>query len=321
MPFFTARILAAALALAGTAVAGPAPAAFAEPDARTLRQRLAAASARLEVVVEEYNAVRDDLASTRAEAAMLTARAEPLSEAIHSRQERVGTLAARSYRASGSVAATALLTAASPQEFAGRLLALDRLVSEQDQAIAALSQARHRHESARRSLDALAARQRGQQRRLAEQRRRIEAEIARLEALRGNAPAEPAPADAAGSVAPPYVAGRAGRVVRFGYAQLGKAYRWGAEGPDSYDCSGLTTAAWRRAGVELPHNAARQWRAVTPVSRPELRPGDLVFYYRGIHHVGIYVGGGKIVHAPNHGQRIRVEGMGYAPIHGFGRPG
>ena len=71
--------------------------------------------------------------------------------------------------------------------------------------------------------------------------------------------------------------------------------------------------------MTLPHNSAAQWQAVHPVSRAELRQGDLVFYYADIHHVAIYVGGGRVVHAPNYGERVRVERMGYAPIYGFGR--
>jgi cell wall-associated NlpC family hydrolase len=108
--------------------------------------------------------------------------------------------------------------------------------------------------------------------------------------------------------------------VRFAYAQIGKPYGWGSAGPNAYDCSGLTSAAWRVAGVRLPHNAARQWYAVTRISRAELRPGDLVFYYNSIQHVGMYVGGGRIVHAPTFGEAVRVERMGYAPILGYGRP-
>ena len=81
-----------------------------------------------------------------------------------------------------------------------------------------------------------------------------------------------------------------------------------------------TRSAWNRAGLHLPHNARRQFHSMAHVSRADLRPGDLVFYYGGISHVGLYIGGGKIIHAPEYGERVRVEDVDFAPVHGDGRP-
>lgn len=108
--------------------------------------------------------------------------------------------------------------------------------------------------------------------------------------------------------------------VQFAYAQVGKPYRWGAAGPDSYDCSGLTSAAWQAAGVSLPHNAARQYASMAHVSRADLQPGDLVFYYADIHHVAIFVGDATVIHAPTAGENVRLQRLDHAPIRGFGRP-
>jgi cell wall-associated NlpC family hydrolase len=157
---------------------------------------------------------------------------------------------------------------------------------------------------------------------LAARKQQVQAQITRLRVLRQRAYGLGLrePVRYSGYV-PRYSPGRAGEAVRFAHAQLGKGYRWAGSGPDAYDCSGLTSAAWRAAGVELPHNAARQWRAVTPIRRSDLRQGDLVFYYPDVHHVGMYHGAGKIIHAPRFGERIRIEDMDYAPIHGYGRPG
>ncbi|MFG2038098.1 C40 family peptidase [Dactylosporangium sp. NPDC048998] len=91
-------------------------------------------------------------------------------------------------------------------------------------------------------------------------------------------------------------------------------------GPDSFDCSGLTMAAWKTAGVVLPHNAARQKQTVQPITRSELRPGDLVFYYKDVSHVGIYIGEGRVIEAPRAGERISMRLLDYAPISGYGRP-
>jgi cell wall-associated NlpC family hydrolase len=102
--------------------------------------------------------------------------------------------------------------------------------------------------------------------------------------------------------------GRVGKVLRYACDQLGDPYVWAADGPDSFDCSGLTQKAWKAAGVSLPHNAALQSRYGTKVSPSEdaLQPGDLVFFHRGITHVGIYIGRGLMVHAPHSGTVVKV---------------
>jgi peptidoglycan DL-endopeptidase CwlO len=93
-----------------------------------------------------------------------------------------------------------------------------------------------------------------------------------------------------------------------------------ADGPGSYDCSGLTSAAWQAAGITLPHSAAGQYSAVAHISRGQLQPGDLVFYYSEIHHVAMYVGNGNVIHAPNTGDHVRVQRIDIAPTQGYGRP-
>ena len=105
--------------------------------------------------------------------------------------------------------------------------------------------------------------------------------------------------------------GAAQTAVNFAMAQLGKPYQWGASGPGSYDCSGLTMAAWRAAGVSLPHSAADQYNYGTHVSRSQLQPGDLLFFYQPIGHVTIYIGGGKMVSAPTTGQNVKIVSLAY----------
>ena len=87
----------------------------------------------------------------------------------------------------------------------------------------------------------------------------------------------------------------------FAMAQVGKAYVFGAAGPSAFDCSGLTMAAWAQAGVSLPHSSSAQYASGRHISESELQPGDLVFYYSPISHVGIYIGNGQIVNALNPG--------------------
>ncbi|WNI22936.1 NlpC/P60 family protein [Streptomyces sp. ITFR-16] len=113
---------------------------------------------------------------------------------------------------------------------------------------------------------------------------------------------------------------KAEKVLAFARAQLGKPYVWGATGPASYDCSGLTQAAWKAAGVDIPRTTWDQVEVGTRIATEDLQPGDLVFFYDDISHVGIYKGDGMMIHAPKPGANVREESIYYMPIYGSVRP-
>ena len=115
--------------------------------------------------------------------------------------------------------------------------------------------------------------------------------------------------------------GRAAVAVHFAMAQVGKPYVYGAAGPNAYDCSGLTMAAWGAAGVGLSHSSSAQYGEGTHISPSQLQPGDLVFYYSPISHVGMYIGNGMIVNAENPSAGIRVAPLYSMPFVGAVRPG
>ncbi|MFJ2257579.1 NlpC/P60 family protein [Streptomyces sp. NPDC087844] len=114
---------------------------------------------------------------------------------------------------------------------------------------------------------------------------------------------------------------KAAKALAFARAQIGKPYVWGASGPGSYDCSGLTQAAWKAAGVTLPRTTWDQVETGTTVSVDNAQPGDLVFFYDDISHVGIYIGDGMMIHAPKPGAYVREESIYYMPVHSVVRPG
>ncbi|MBN0044305.1 C40 family peptidase [Streptomyces actuosus] len=116
---------------------------------------------------------------------------------------------------------------------------------------------------------------------------------------------------------------QADKALAFARAQIGKPYVWGATGPDSYDCSGLTQASWKAAGVDLPRTTYDQVNAGTTVPLSQARPGDLVFFYDDVSHVGIYIGDGMMIHAPKPGAYVREESIYYdgeSSIHSVVRP-
>lgn len=164
---------------------------------------------------------------------------------------------------------------------------------------------------AERRARAHAAREAAEQRRLREQQEKDRQELAE-QTITGEATA---PADGGP------VSEGAAAAIAFAEAQSGEPYVWGATGPDAWDCSGLTQAAWRAAGVEIPRVTWDQVTAGTSVPVAELRPGDLVFFFDDISHVGLYTGGGHMIHAPRPGAFVRSESIYSMPVHSAIRPG
>ncbi|WP_237327129.1 C40 family peptidase [Streptomyces sp. CBMAI 2042] len=108
--------------------------------------------------------------------------------------------------------------------------------------------------------------------------------------------------------------------VAFATAQIGKPYVWGATGPGSYDCSGLTSKAWAAAGRPIPRTSQEQWRLLPRIDIQDMRPGDLIIYHADASHVGMYVGDGAIVHSPRPGRHVTLAGAGSMKILGVVRP-
>ncbi|UGY92867.1 C40 family peptidase [Streptomyces gobiensis] len=110
------------------------------------------------------------------------------------------------------------------------------------------------------------------------------------------------------------------KAIAYATEQIGKDYKWGATGPGTFDCSGLTMRAWEAAGKRIPRTSQEQWKGLKKVSTKEMRPGDLIVYKKDASHIGMYLGDGEMVHAPRTGRQIRVEGAGVLPILGVVRP-
>lgn len=164
----------------------------------------------------------------------------------------------------------------------------------------------------------------------AEQARRDAEALRRARQAAAAAAARPQPVAAKGQPAAgpakplPPVSGRAGVAVAKAKEQIGKPYVWGGSGPNSFDCSGLTSFAWRAAGVNLSHSAQSQYYETARVPTNALEPGDLVFFgssTSSIHHNAIYVGGGTMVEASRSGVPVRYAGVGRRDLVGAGRPG
>jgi cell wall-associated NlpC family hydrolase len=179
---------------------------------------------------------------------------------------------------------------------------LDRLRDLQAEAQKQKDAANEKLAEAKELLSRLKAEQRARMERIQEQRAQEAAASARSAAPPTTSSAPTITTSSSGS-------GRGATAAAFAKAQLGKPYVFGAAGPSAFDCSGLTMAAWAQVGVSLPHAASVQKAVTTPVASGSLQPGDLVFFYSDIHHVGIYVGGGMFVHAANPGDGVVEDAL------------
>jgi cell wall-associated NlpC family hydrolase len=133
------------------------------------------------------------------------------------------------------------------------------------------------------------------------------------------APAVQAPVKlvAAAKPAAPAVAaaaGRRGSAMSIAMGKLGAPYRWGAAGPGAFDCSGLVYWSYRQTGTTLPRSSSAQSRVGAPVAKGALQPGDLVFFYRPVSHVAIYIGGGRVVHASTAGKPVKISNLNDMPF-------
>jgi len=171
--------------------------------------------------------------------------------------------------------------------------------------------------------DRLSAEEQERLRKLEEQRQQEEA--AREQATRESASPTPSPSTGAGDKSDPPPSssgggsGRAQQAVSYALAQVGKGYVMGTTGPSTFDCSGLMYAAYKQVGISLPRTSQAQFSAGTSVSKGDLQPGDLVFYYGGITHVGMYIGNGQIVHAANPRSGVVTASVNSMPYQGARR--
>ncbi|MFI5532710.1 NlpC/P60 family protein [Kitasatospora sp. NPDC051853] len=347
-------VAALALTSAGTAFAAPTPPAPPAPSITVSpgQDPLAAAKATLgpmldrlhelyreaEAATETYNGAVAKLTEQQAVVADLKTRQTSQQAAVEAGGDLASLLAAAQYRNGNASEMAELMLAKDPYEAvvlaellaaAGRSQSefLDKLKADrasltvlQQLAEASLAQAQAlltQQESAKADVarrltevEQMVSSLTGAQRSELEQLEKTRADEAQLAFLASGALGK--------GERTPSQAGR--KAVAFALAQLGKDYLWGGTGPDKFDCSGLTSQAWLAAGVRIPRVSQDQWAELAKVPLNQMRPGDLVVYYAGATHIGMYIGGGLVVQAPRTGAVIKVSPVGAMPILGAVRP-
>jgi len=344
--FRLAVVVAAVVAvLVGVAPAVAAPTVSdKQAEARRVKSQIDELDRKVEIAAEAYNeanmkhaAIVADIQETQAELDAANARIGELDVMLSTRAESM-------YRSGPLSFLEVLLDASSFEEFASTWDLLTDINAGDAEAIAELKAVRReaertanvladREAEAKAVLDQMTANKNAVESQLAERQRLlagIEGEIQALEA------AEQARAEAAARAAvsrsrasssagtersfPPPTRAPRSEVVNIAMKYLGAPYRWGASGPNAFDCSGFTMFVYGQVGVSLPHSSRAQYGSGQRVSRADLQPGDLVFFGSPIHHVGIYVGGGQYIHSPRTGDVVKVSPLSRGDYVGACRP-
>ncbi|MEU9632788.1 C40 family peptidase [Streptomyces tendae] len=338
------RLVCTAAVAAGIVLA-PVPAA-AEPAPGTADDRTVAALLtdlqqlyrEAEKATETYNGTEERLREQRAEVRRLDTELARTRTSLHDSRGAAGRLARQQYQSSSGLSPyLRLLLARDPQHAVDQGHVIGRLARERVETVGRLTgDEKKADELSRRSREALgrqaalAERQERDRDGVRERLRAVEAmlasltpeQLAALDELESSGVAEDQErflaSGALGDDAKPSAGGES--AVRFAVEQLGKPYEWGAEGPASYDCSGLTSVAWERAGTPIPRTSQEQWARLDHVPLDELRPGDLVVYFPEATHVAMYLGDGMVVQAPRPGADVKVSPIAANPVLGAVRP-
>lgn len=276
----------------------------------------------LEVVTEQYNDAKilldqQKVSTQKADAAYVDAQAK-----VDTVKKRITSLAVNAYKGTPLAGLTTLMSSASPQEVLDRLNTLDQISAHNNAEIAALVAVQQQASAAKGTADAAQSAAQKTTDDMATKKTDIESKLPVLKAkvasltppqqaavvtASGGQQAAPAdtPISTAEVVGAPSAA--AAQAVQSALSRVGMPYVWAAAGPGSFDCSGLTMWSYAQAGIGLPHSSSAQRGAGPSVSLSALMPGDLVFMPG---HVGMYIGGGQVVHAPTSGQNVKVVSLG-----------
>ncbi|MGA6168791.1 NlpC/P60 family protein [Streptomyces sp. NPDC012600] len=325
---------------AETAFAGPGagPAAGAPRNVATLLRELQTRYQEAEEASETYNATAEKLKQRTAQAKKVNAELAKARAALELSRGDAGRLAREQYQGRTEFSAyLQLLLARDPlraldqshvieRVAAGRAATVERLTADARRADALAAASRKAVDQQKK----LAAQQKKQRDTVQGKLKEVETLLATLSAeqlaqlagleQRGVAAAqrELVASGALSTVRPPTRQG--GDAVAYAIEQIGKPYVWGAEGPDAYDCSGLTSQAWATAGRPVPRTSQEQWKQLPKVPISSLRPGDLVVYFPKATHVALYIGDGLVVQAPRPGAKVKVSPIASNPLLGAVRP-
>ncbi|MEV5410927.1 NlpC/P60 family protein [Thermopolyspora sp. NPDC052614] len=290
-----------------------------EPSLRQLTKQVESLHIEIEKLTEDYNRERERLKKARHTADKAQKILRDNQDELAIRRERAGLLVQGEYMMGGFGSGLAFTGSGDPDSYLDGAATTYALQLERGEEVNQLSTLLAEAERAKKEASAQEEEVEKIVKGLDDRRDKISRLIARTESnlyRRANDQLRSAAGRARFMNIPIVGQGKAAQAARYAMSQQLKPYVWGAEGPNSFDCSGLVMWAYQKVGINLPHYTGSQWTAGRQVSREDLRVGDLVFFYNDLHHVGIYIGGGLMVHAPRTGDVVRVASIKNRPFVG-----
>ncbi|MDQ1048001.1 C40 family peptidase [Streptomyces sp. V4I2] len=292
-----------------------------------------------EVATEKYNGAKEKAEAAESRLSNLRDEAARRTETLNSARDALGSMAAAQYRDGGLDPALQLVLSDDPDQYLDGAEFAERAGSRQASSVARVREQLREIEQLRGAAHIELASLQSRQAELKRHKKTINGKLGAARQLLSQLPTEQRAGlgegnaarasrssttardglTAPGSATAQAPNSRAAAAVSYAYSKLGSPYVWGATGPDAFDCSGLMQAAYRSAGISLPRTTYAQIDTGTRVSRSELLPGDLVFFYSAISHVGMYIGNGQMVHAPNPSAPVRVAPISEMPFAGATR--
>lgn len=284
-----------------------------DPSAKELKDQAFKLADQLEKLTEQYNGLKVKLQQSQQAAKVAAGNAERQQKSLEGLREKVGSLAATSYMQGGTDPTVSFISAQDPQVVLDRAATLNYFATQDSTQVLGLMQAMQSAQRARKSAEERAQQVTQLKAQLTAQKKKV---TSAYEKVRGKAVKK----DPSLLAKLPVIGeGKAAEALRYAMSKLGSPYVWGAAGPTTFDCSGLTMWAYKQVGINLPHYTGSQWNAGTHVSESQMQPGDLIFFYSDLHHMGMYVGGGKMIHAPHTGDVVRIASLAGRPIAGVVR--
>ena len=284
-----------------------------DPNVKDLKSQASKLHDQMEQLTEQYNGLKVRYQQATRAATVAEENAKRQDSALQIVQQRVGQLAATSYMNGGIDPSVAFATAKDPQAMLDQASTLNYFAAQDGTKVQTLAQAMQAAVRARKAAQDRASQVKDLQTQLDQRKKKLSDLYSGIR----DKIAKKDPTQLASL--PPIVGGssKAQRALALALAQRGKPYVWGAAGPSTFDCSGLTMWAYGKVGINLPHYTGSQWNSGTHISSvSQLQPGDLVFFYSDLHHMGMYIGNGMMVHAPHTGDVVRVAPMAGRPFAG-----
>ncbi|MFF3491019.1 NlpC/P60 family protein [Streptomyces sp. NPDC002795] len=325
----TAATLALASAATVTALDGGAAHAEPELSPAQVRAKVDKLYQEAEAATQKYNGAKEEADGARKKVDALQDEASRRTESLNSQREKLGSVAASQYRTGGVDPSVQLLLSSSPDAYLDKASLTERVGARQAAAVTRVQGELREIDQLRGDADDTLSELRTKKADLEDNKKKVKRKLGEARRLLARLTPEertPAPAQSEHASRSAERAdlshapnSRAKAAISFAYGALGSPYVWGATGPSAFDCSGLTQAAYKAAGVSLPRTTYSQIDAGQRVPQSQLQPGDLVFFYSGITHVGLYIGGGKMIHAPNPSAPVRVAPIDEMPFAGATR--